>query len=167
MKKKIVEIILLVMATATFAGCGNAAQKPQEEIEQITQEEIQEPKMIYLDDYVLPEWEAPEEVKQIMDTEEFVFFENCQLSEIGIDDRGGAYFIELCIAQVEDIETGEGRILNYWSSENNYIYVGDMPEMNLQDGDIVAKYYIYNPDTDIEDDIINEYSVFITDTYRK
>lgn len=179
MKKRLVELTLATMITvASFTGCGKSqeATAAQETTHMEVIAETAEPEtesqtkqandMVYLDEYALPKWEAPDEVCQMLDNGA-VFFENTELPDMPLNDRQGKIYIEMCICQVDDITTGEGHILNYFDERWNYVNVGDMPGYDLQNGDIVVKYYIYNPDSNAEDDIIDEYSVFVTDAYRK
>ena len=174
MKKKMMRTALTAMiAVAAFTGCGKSqeatavpettavetiAETEPQTAEPETEQEAQEPEnIVYTDSFPVP---LPEEVFNMLDNGAILFGTE-EMDDIQLNDRQGKTYIELDIVQVKDIKTGEGTILNSFDEDRNYCCVGDMPEFNLQSGDIVAKYFVYNPLSDAEDDIIDEYSVIV------
>lgn len=174
MKKRLFEITLAaIITTGIFTGCGKSqamqtaatettvmetiAETESQTAEPETEPQTEPEKMVYTDDYTVP---VPDEVFNMLDNGA-ILFDNSELSEIPLNDRQGKTYIELCVVQVKDIETGEGKILNSFDEYRSYCYIGDMPEYDLQNGDIIAKYFVYNPQSNAEDDIIKEYSMIV------
>lgn len=85
-------------------------------------------------------------------------------SELSIEDiqqRNGNILIEEVIGVVTSAE-GDGHALNY--DGNYYINYSRVPGAEV--GTVVLSYFIYNPDTDYEDDIIARYDYIIDTGYE-
>ena len=73
--------------------------------------------------------------------------------------------IERIIGQVTNGESFDGRILNTKEPYYNYIsyrYAG----MPIQEGTVLITYFIYNPNTDGVDDIVNRYDFVLDRRYE-
>lgn len=70
-----------------------------------------------------------------------------------LEGRNGKIIIERAIGVVTDIETGEGYIIGY---PEFYISYEDLvsENENVQNGNVVCSYFVYNPGTNYCDDII-------------
>lgn len=73
-------------------------------------------------------------------------------------NRNGNIIIEECIGVVTNAE-GDGKILNCYDSEYNYISYKGIDKANV--GDKILTYLIYNPETDYIDDIIYRFDYII------
>jgi hypothetical protein len=56
-------------------------------------------------------------------------------------------------------DAGDGRVLNTTDDYYNYISYSSVP--GARTGDIVVTYCFYNPENDVEDDIIERYDTII------
>ena len=75
-----------------------------------------------------------------------------------LQDRNGKLIIERVIGIVDDVETGDGHTLNK-DPNCQYICYKRVPGISV--GTIVCTYYIYNPDTNYEDDIMMRFDYII------
>ena len=80
------------------------------------------------------------------------------LDEIITRQDRGALVIERLVGTVLN-ENGDGRVLNTADPYYNYISYRSVP--GARPGDIVVTYCIYDPETDVEDDIIERYDTII------
>ena len=89
---------------------------------------------------------------------DFDFLQEYEAEELTADilnNRNGSLIIEKCIGRVTS-ENGDGEILN----GNGYIsYAG----INAKKGNVILTYFVYNPDSNFEDDIISRFD-YIIDT---
>lgn len=76
-----------------------------------------------------------------------------------LQNRKGNIIIEKCLGKVIDSK-GSGYLLNPTDPDHDYISYASISKANV--GDIVETYFIYNPETNIEDDIIFRFD-YITD----
>lgn len=74
-----------------------------------------------------------------------------QLSIKKLQNRNGTIIIEKCIGKVLDSK-GNGEVLNCNNPKQNYISYRSVE--NAGKSDILLTYFIYNPETNAEDDII-------------
>lgn len=73
-------------------------------------------------------------------------------------NRNGRLIIEECIGVVTS-EKGDGEVLNAKHPDYDYISYRDVPNANV--GDVVLTYFIFNPETNYEDDIMLRYDYII------
>ena len=76
-------------------------------------------------------------------------------------NRNGNILIERTIGQVLN-ENGDGLILN--TDDDYYNYISYRSVKDAQVGDIILTYFIYNPDTSYEDDILDRFDYIIDRT---
>lgn len=70
--------------------------------------------------------------------------------------RNGKLIIEKAVGVVTDAETGAGYVLGYPDFYISYASVED-----IQNGDVICTYFVYNPDSDYEDDILMRFDYII------
>ncbi len=80
------------------------------------------------------------------------------LSLDNLENRNGKIIIEQCIGIVEN-ENGDGRILN--CADPDYSYISYRSVEDIQKGDIILTYCIYNPDTNFVDDVMARFDYVI------
>ena len=80
------------------------------------------------------------------------------LDEIVTRQDRDALVIERLVGVVLN-DAGDGRVLNTTDDHYNYISYRSVP--GARPGDIVVTYCIYDPETDVEDDIIERYDTII------
>lgn len=120
----------------------------------------------------LEEFAAPEDVcifteyepgsvdfyRQLVENLELVeIYDSSELTYEMLQERDGKIIIEECIGMVTDKTTGAGKVLN--TSEGYYINYSQVDGIN--DGTIILTYFIYNPDTNYEDDILYRFDYII------
>lgn len=81
-----------------------------------------------------------------------------ELTTEDLINRNGKLIIERCVGVVEDAETGAGRVL-YGDPEYDYISYASVK--GIRNGNIICTYFIYNPDTNYEDDILMRFDYII------
>ena len=84
-----------------------------------------------------------------------------ELTSKDLTNRNGKLIIERCVGVVEDAETGAGRVL-YGDPEYDYISYASVK--GIRNGNIICTYFIYNPDTNYEDDIMIRFDYIIDST---
>lgn len=75
-----------------------------------------------------------------------------------LQNRKGTIIIEKCIGVVNDKE-GNGKLLNCSNPEYFYISYKSVPKATT--GDVILTYFVYNPDNNIEDDIMERFDFII------
>lgn len=78
-----------------------------------------------------------------------------------IANRQGKLIIERCIGEVIDANTGDGCVLG-GDPEYNYISYMDVP--NIQNGDVICTYFVYNTESSEPDDILYRFDYVIDRT---
>jgi hypothetical protein len=78
-----------------------------------------------------------------------------------ITNRNGKLIIERCIGKVISAETGDGCVLG-GDPEYNYISYMDVP--NIQNGDVICTYFVYNTESSEPDDILYRFDYVIDRT---
>lgn len=73
-----------------------------------------------------------------------------------LDNREGTVVIERLVGIVIDGESGDGFLLNSNSEDYNYISYKGISSI-IKEGSTIVTYVIYNPETDICDDILERY----------
>lgn len=85
-------------------------------------------------------------------------YEPDELTEEILSNRNGEILIEKTIGIVEDDELN-GRILNTEDKEYDYISYDSVKD--VQAGDVVMTYFVYNPDSNYSDDILERHDYII------
>lgn len=93
--------------------------------------------------------ELYDEIIQDLDVVQIV---DCSdLTMEALKNRKGKIIIEQCIGIVTSSK-GDGKILNGNDLEYDYINYSSVEDINV--GDIILTYFVYNPDNNVPDDII-------------
>ena len=144
MRKKFLVLSMITMiATGVFSGCNIKAVEP---VKVEAAEKLVE--VGSLDFYR----ELSEEIGAI----EIV--DSAGLSLEDLENRKGKIIIEKCIGVVENSD-GDGRVLN--CADPDYYYISYRSVEDFQEGDTILTYFIYNPDTNYTDDILERFDYVI------
>lgn len=85
---------------------------------------------------------------------EYEFYETSELNSDILQHSNGKVIIERCVGIVIS-ENKDGKILNSSDAVHNYIsYAG---VKSAKKGDKIVTYFVYNPRTNYEDDILERY----------
>lgn len=93
--------------------------------------------------------ELYDEIIQDLDIVQIV--DSSDLAMDALKNRKGKIIIEQCIGIVTS-RKGDGKILNGNDLEYDYINYSCVEDVNV--GDIILTYFVYNPDNNVPDDII-------------
>lgn len=144
MRKKFLVLSMITMvATEVFSGCNTKAVEPVkvEAAEKSVEADS-------LDFYR----ELSEEIGVIE------IIDSADLSLEDLENRKGKIIIEKCIGVVENSD-GDGRVLN--CADPDYYYISYRSVEDFQEGDTILTYFIYNPDTNYADDILERFDYVI------
>ena len=72
-------------------------------------------------------------------------------------NRNGKIIIEKCIGVVTD-NNGNGKLMN---GDPEYNYISYKGVENIDFGDVILTYFVYNPDNNVEDDILHRFDFII------
>lgn len=136
MKKKLLALSLsLAIIGGIFTGCNkvNAAEKPEEGTLEFYQQLVEDLEIIEV-------------------------YDSSELTLEMLQNRNGKIIIEKCIGMVTSPE-GDGKVLNYTNPD--YYYINYSGVENIREGTIVLTYFIYDPDTNYEDDILERFDYII------
>lgn len=75
-----------------------------------------------------------------------------------IENRNGKLIIERCIGEVLDAETGAGLVYN---GDAEYNYISYRCVNDIQNGDVICTYFIYNTESNGTDDILHRFDYII------
>lgn len=75
-----------------------------------------------------------------------------------LQNRKGTVIIEKVIGVVND-KDGNGKVLNAKNPDYFYISYKSVPKADV--GDVILTYFMYNPDNNIEDDIMERFDFII------
>lgn len=112
-------------------------------------------------------YDLPDEVIQHAESYSTTSIEIWETDDLTLDeiitrqDRG-ALVIERMVGVVLN-ENGDGRVLN--TEDTYYNYISYRYVTGARPGDIVVTYCIYNPENNVEDDIIERYDTIICNAY--
>lgn len=139
MKRKVIVLSIITAITAsTLFGCSNAkAVKTAEKSVNVGS----------LDYY--------RELTDEIGTIEIIDSSDLNLKKL--ENRKGKIIIEKCIGVVNS-SNGDGKILNCVDSD---CYISYKDVENYQKGDTILTYFIYNPDTNYTDDILQRFDYII------
>lgn len=136
MKKKLLALSLsLSIIGGIFTGCStvNAAEKPEEGTLEFYQQLVEDLEIIEV-------------------------YDSSELTLEMLQNRDGKIIIEKCIGVVENSD-GDGRVLN--CADPDYYYISYRSVEDFQEGDTILTYFIYNPDTNYTDDILERFDYVI------
>lgn len=95
----------------------------------------------------------------------YAYADNCELIEIidsnkltveALESRNGKLIIEKVIGIVDDAETGKGHVI-----DNVDYYISYKNVKDIENGNVICTYFIYNPDTNYYDDIMLRFDYII------
>lgn len=122
---------------------------------QVANEQQEEPEAVktsYEDDPVDFYRELSDEMALIQ------LYDSSELTYDDLANRNGTLIIEECIGVVETPEK-DGRVLNF--TDPDYYYISYRGVEDCEVGDVILSYFIYNPDTNYEDDILYRFDYII------
>lgn len=144
MRKKFLVLSMITMVTTgVFSGCNTKAVEP------VKVEAAEKSVEVGSLDFYR---ELSEEIGAI----EIV--DSADLSLEDLENRKGKIIIEKCIGVVENSD-GDGRVLN--CVDPDYYYTSYRSVEDFQEGDTILTYFIYNPDTNYADDILERFDYVI------
>ena len=165
MKKLIIALAVLSALTTgsipSYAEAGEHGPNYREEHIQVMQATIR---------YRLTEtqkmqiaYDLPDEVVQQAESYNTTSVEIWETDDLTLEDivtrqDRDALVIERLVGVVLN-DAGDGRVLNTTDDYYNYISYSSVP--GARTGDIVVTYCFYNPENDVEDDIIERYDTII------
>lgn len=83
-----------------------------------------------------------------------------KLSLEELNNRNGKLIIERTVGTVTEAKDGSGRILY---GDPRYAYINYKQVDGISNGDVICSYFIYNPDTNYEDDVLMRFDYIIED----
>lgn len=112
-------------------------------------------------------YDLPDEVVQQAESYNTTSVEIWETDDLTLEDivtrqDRDALVIERLVGTVLN-ENGDGRVLNTSDPYYNYISYRGIP--GARPGDIIVTYCFYNPENDVEDDIIERYDTIICNAY--
>lgn len=144
MRKKFLVLSMITMvATGVFSGCNTKVVEP------VKVEAAEKSVEVGSLDFYR---ELSEEIGAI----EIV--DSADLSLEDLENRKGKIIIEKCIGVVENSD-GDGKVLN--CADPDYYYISYRSVEDFQEGDTILTYFIYNPDTNYADDILERFDYVI------
>lgn len=170
MKKLIIALAVLSALTTgsipSYAEAGEHGPNYREEHIQVMQASVRDrltetQKMQIA--YDLPDEVIQQAGRYATATIEIWETDDLTLDEIITRQDRGALVIERLVGTVLN-ENGDGRVLNTADPYYNYISYRSVP--GARPGDIVVTYCIYDPETDVEDDIIERYDTIICNAHN-
>lgn len=81
-----------------------------------------------------------------------------KLSLEELNSRNGKLIIERTVGTVTEAKNGDGRLLY---GDPRYAYINYSKVDNINNGDVICSYFIYNPDTNYEDDVLMRFDYII------
>lgn len=97
--------------------------------------------------------------RELVDEMETIkIYDSADLTMEMLQNRNGNIIIEKCIGVVTD-EDKNGKLLNCANPEYYYISYKSVENANV--GDVILTYFVYNPDNNIEDDILYRFDSII------
>ena len=88
---------------------------------------------------------------------EYKLYDASELSAEILENRNGMVIVERCIGFVTDKTTGDGKVLNAYDKDYDYISYRSVTDQKYYDGTVFISYMIYNPENNYIDDITERY----------
>lgn len=88
---------------------------------------------------------------------EYKLYDASELSAEILENRNGMVIVERCIGFVTDKTTGDGKVLNAYDDDYDYISYRSVTDQKYYDGTVFISYMIYNPENNYIDDITERY----------
>jgi len=165
MKKLIIALAVLSALTTgsipSYAEAGEHGPNYREEHIQLMQASIRDRLTEHQKMQIA--YDLPDEVVQQAESYSTTSIEIWETDDLTLEDivtrqDRDALVIERLVGTVIN-ENGDGKVLNTTDPYYNYISYRSVP--GARPGDIVVTYCIYDPETDVEDDIIERYDTII------
>ena len=152
----IITFILFVIASLIFGHTNNADRVSYTHNEAV----------ITIEDYTKFDKIVTSQVSEKYNRD-IVMYDSSGLSVEKIETRNGTVIIERCICYVNTFDNGEGSgtILNAFDKDFSYIHFSDMGE-EIRKGTIVVSYFVYNPDSNVIDDVSDIYDFVLSREYE-
>jgi len=165
MKKLIIALAVLSALTTgsipSYAEAGDHGPNYREEHIQVMQATIRD--RLTETQKMQIAYDLPDELVQQAESYSTTSIEIWETDDLTLEDivtrqDRDALVIERLVGVVLN-DAGDGRVLNTTDDYYNYISYSSVP--GARPGDIVVTYCIYDPETDVEDDIIERYDTII------
>lgn len=88
---------------------------------------------------------------------EYKLYDASELSAEILENRNGMVIVERCIGFVTNKTTGDGKVLNAYNKDYDYISCRSVTDQKYYDGTVFISYMIYNPENNYIDDITERY----------
>lgn len=88
---------------------------------------------------------------------EYKLYDASELSAEILENRNGMVIVERCIGFVTNKTTGDGKVLNPYNKDADYIAYRSVTDQKYYDGTVFISYMIYNPENNYIDDITERY----------
>lgn len=150
-------IALLGVLSVILTGCNKVSAKAEKAGNNANMELTEA-----LEDYTADKLEGEDRVNFYRELSEEIgvieVYDSADLTLEDLQNRNGKIIIEKCIGEVVSGEK-DGKILNYEDPDHYYISYRSVEDCKV--GDVILTYFIYNPDTDYEDDILERFDYII------
>lgn len=88
---------------------------------------------------------------------EYKLYDASELSAEILENRNGMVIVERCIGFVTNKTTGDGKVLNPYNKDADYIAYRSVTDQKYYNGTVFISYMIYNPENNYIDDITERY----------
>ena len=137
---------MLSLMVGVFIGT-HAQTNTQTEFIKVSKGEFDTPQVQFYDD-------------MIADTNTMEIYDNSEMTEEILTNRNGKIIVEKIIGEVTNYKL-DGKILN--CNSNNKGYINYERVDGAKEGDKILTYYIYNPFTNEQDDVLTRLDFIIDD----
>lgn len=155
MKRVVLPVLIATVLSLGFSGCAKQVESTENEV--VTTDSLRE-------EYVLSVG-AEYEDTLIMDFSdryegEVVIYDSDDLTLEMLESRNGKVIIERCYGVVIDAENGDGKVLNPYDEDFDYISYSRCE--GVREGTLMMTYLVYDPDTNYFDDIMERYDCVVS-----
>lgn len=88
---------------------------------------------------------------------EYKIYDVSELSAEILENRNGMVIVERCIGFVTNKTTGDGKVLNTYNKDADYIAYRSVADQKYCDGTVFISYMVYNHENNYIDDITERY----------
>lgn len=88
---------------------------------------------------------------------EYKLFDASEISAEILENRNGMVIVERCIGFVTNKTTGDGKVLNAYNKDYDYISYRSATDQKYCDGTVFISYMVYNPENNYIDNITGRY----------
>lgn len=96
----------------------------------------------------------------------FKIYDSSELSAEILESRKGDVVVERCIGIVTNKMTGDGKVLNAYDKQYDYISYRSVNNQAYRDGTVFISYMVYNPENNYIDDITERYDFVLCREYE-